>query len=635
MVGLSLEGAEAAKKKNKKKKTPSAPLVVDAADIFTVNTKIKIGKKNKTYNIACLDSTPGKTSQTQQGLVFTPYSKSIKQMQRKKKASSAQLSLLKKLRSAGGKLCVKPPFLSLERYSGPFGEEQARILFDRFSFSASPERVAEAVRDGMPKTIEKMTTYIVEPHLDSVEDNMRCNGLLPGDPRNGTADYQCDRTNPNDIDMGGLKSAILYRQLYSQNGFFEKLFFFLHDRFEAVNTRVLGYCNRWAVVPYVNLIRRAALSGDLIQYTRDFANDYFAAIIWLHLLDSSFEKPNEDFAREILQLGTVGPLNLDGSPTYGDNDIAAAALALSGWIDTYYENDFGHDVCVPAFSQQLHAPGPHVLFAGKPYQSVVYNAEDVIQAAFRHPHTAEEIASKIYQEYINSFATPGAIRELAEIIRRNNYNLMPALKVVMASKALYADQARMSLTKQPLEYIIGFLRITGIPLTGDYYQLRNLMNDVGQVPLSPATVFGWSSRGDFAGQSYVLQRRNAIISILNQDLDDLKDKGFTYWDRFLQGLPTDGGGSMAFINRLQSLFNVKLNPSQVAALDQFLNYDQRTCDRYSNCAPGQQYYLSRRQFDPSIDSEDEGRYTDTNHPYSEKTRGAIAMVWMMAEAQMK
>lgn len=608
---------------------------IKSTEISKANVTVKVNGKKTKSKLFCYKHKAGMATKIKGGYSFATFKAMMKSQPSKKPLYSA-------LNKAGQDICKSgdtttpvgplPDYLSMDKYTGPFGEEQARILFDRFGWSASPERIQKAVQDGLDKTITSLTTFVGEPNLDVIEKNMQCNGLLPDDPRNGTDNYKCDPLDPNDIDMGGLKSALLYRHWYTQNPFLDRMIFFIHDRFQSVNTRVLGGCRTWAVRDHINMLRKAGLTGDYVQFLRDFGQDYFGAIIWLHLLDSTNVAPNEDEAREILQLGGTGPYNLDGSPVYGDYDIAQNALALTGWSENREYRDInGYRKCIPTYSEQAHAQGPKRIFVGTSHERTVDGLDDVVDAIRDHPRLAENIAENIFDDFINPYATPAAIRQLAAIIEGNHHNLLETFKVVMASKAVYADKSRKSIPKQPLEILIGFLRITGLPIVYDYYALRDMADRLGQVDLSPNTVFGWRNRDALAGEALVLTRRNTLISLLGQNTDDLRDKkGYTYWDRFLQGLPSDGTASTQLVQRLQSWFNVRLNARQVATMVQYLDYDQHECNRYTQCAAGQKYYLQRKQFDPAVDSSDEGRMSD-----SYKTRGAIAMITMMPDFMMK
>ena len=200
----------------------------------------------------------------------------------------------------------------------------------------------------------------------------------------------------------------------------------------------------------------------------------------------------------------------------------------------------------------------------------------------------------------------------------------------MGSKAIYASKSRKSIPKQPLEILVGFLKVTGTPSIYDNNWLRSHAENMGQLDLSPNTVFGWRNRDALAGEAHVLTRRNVLISLLNQDISDLKDKGFNYWDRFVQGIPADGTASAQFVKRLQKWFNVSLNSTQEATMVQFLDYNQYECNQWSKCATGQKYYLERDPFDAAVDSKDEGRESGAY-----KTRGAIGMITMMPEYLMK
>ncbi len=585
-VSISLAQAAA-------KKTSNRPVLVQQNDVFNVNVSVKSGKKNKRVAITCLERTPGEVKQTAKGLSFTSFSKAMAALKTKGRASSAKFALYKALQKAGVKACVKPAFLSLSRYKGAFGEDEARMLFDRFAFGASPERIAQAVSDGLERTVNALTTYAPEPVLDAVELSLRCDGRLPNDPDKETCE------GPNDLYMPGVRFGLYYRYWYSQNPLFEKLFQFVHDERLAASTNALDWCERYAVAQHIDMIRRLTRGGSYKEFMREWNSDLMGNLEYLDGASNRGDNPNENYAREFWELGTVGPTDLNGNPVYNDNDIAQAALAMSGWKVIY---DQPTQTCVRTYSPDLHAPGPKTVFQGSPYQAVVYNSDDLLEATFRHPRVAESLAEDLWAEFIGPNPTSKAIQDLAATIRSNNYNLLATIKTLMTSQALYAPQARKSLIKHPVDLLFGFLRTTGVPLTWQsYWFFEDRLDHLGEVPLLPPTIFGWNPKR-LAGEAYVLEWRNTVNQLVLQDSDDMREKGFDFKQRFLSGLPGNQTPSLAVIDRMSRWMGMNLTGDQKAVLDQYMNYSRVNC--YSNCN-GQPTKVVREVFDGALDGDGE------------------------------
>jgi len=651
---LLANSAEAAKHK----RAPKAPITEGITDTVI---SFKFNKKTKKSKISCYQQVAGKARKVKGGFSFTPF-KVL--MGRDPQNRSLYKALMKNGNAACANGGVLPgDYLSMRAYTGPFGEEQAHTLFNRFAWGASPEDIQQAVKVGLAATITRLTTYIPEPELDKEEANMQCNKVFRGDSRIGTGEFTCNPQNPNDIKMDGMRGALLYRHVATQNPFFDRLEFFLRDRFQSVNPRVVDDSQRrWSVLPYIALVRKAARSGDFVQYLRDFGKDYLAAMVWLHLRDSSATKPNEDEGREILQLGSVGPFNTDGSPVYGDLDVAQASLALTGWGETNDTNQFGFVRKVPSFSEARHAVGPERIFIGTKYEAQIKDLDSLVDAIVQHPRLAEYICEQIYDDFINPFATPQAIKDCAAMVRDNKYDMIKVMRVIMGSQALYAPKSHNSIVKQPLEYMIGFLKAVKVPLVNlDWYDdILAKANNLGQADLNPNTVFGWRNRDSLASQAYILSRRQDLTawnSFLTQDLDDLYKKAnkFTFWDRFLKDLPQSTQPSLQYVKSIESLLGVTLNKKQEDNLTDYLDYDYTFCDpdpqqRYWRCKIEEVngYHADKHLFDPSFDDVDEGQYagiydpdslnSDGNHypqPQSYKTRGVISAIAATSAYQMK
>ena len=166
-------------------------IVISASDLSTKSVTITIGKKSSVRSVTCYKGVGGKASRVKKTYSFTPYSSLL----RSAKANGAKRSVIElyaALKAASVNACkldipnlptpaptptpkptptpvqnTTPDFLSMSPYTGPFGEDQARTLFDRFAYGAPPERIAQAVADGLAVTIQKLTNYTPEPDLDA------------------------------------------------------------------------------------------------------------------------------------------------------------------------------------------------------------------------------------------------------------------------------------------------------------------------------------------------------------------------------------------------------------------------------------------------------------------------------------
>lgn len=639
-LALLVEPADAAKKRKKRNKKTKTPCVqVDeataaalfSADVTLANKKKKKKNKKKSpktlkVSVQCMDTTPGLTRTNKKGqLQFCPYNKLAKQYRKKKGARNKnKAKQYKQLAKKGPTQCKRPPFADLRAYTGNFGPAEARTLLERFAFGASDAEVQRAVAEGLNATVNRLMTFTPEPWLDAEENELRCDGRLSSDENN----EECNPDNPNDVYFPGVRYGIYYRLLYTQNPFHHKLWFFLHDERITASSAALGSCERHALVPYVEYLRYAATSGDYIHPLRRANSDLLMHLNWLDGRDNHaglLERPNENYAREFWELMTVGPTALDGSPVYGDRDVSQAALAFSGNHVEGFEVDDEYWVCLGSFSGGLHDPSVKTVFAGTPFQANVFGAEDLLQATLRHDRTAEHLAEDMWKEFIGPNRTPTTIRQLAHTIRSNNYNLLPAFRELMRSRALYAAENRKALIKHPLELLIGFLRMTKLPIP--YDDIDDILEDMGQRPLLPATVFGWDDQR-LAGESFVLEWRNAVLWMLNWSIDSLEEEGFSFYDRFLQGIEGAPFQSSALVDRMSAEFGVPINGTQRAHLVQYLDYNRKKCgskDSHPDCEAGGTHKLVRDVFDAHPEADEDFL----------KTRGIIVLMAMSPDYRVK
>lgn len=633
---------------NAAERKPPKTKLVDPSEITSVDVTIKISKKtSKVYTVQCFKGAAGKAKTAKKNMMqFKSFAKLQSESKRPK-----QVALYKSLKTAGKKACtnpetpktpglpetpkdgdppvVAPDAFSLEAYKGPFGENEARILFNRFAFAGSPQDIADAVARGLEATVAKLTTYQPEPVVDGIVEDIRRDSWRTDDPEAGNQN-KFPPYKLNDYSRTGIRIAWLHRMQITANPFFERVKFFIHDERLSVADTAARDCERHAIKTYLDDIDNVALTGDYRRYSQAMLDSQLMHLRWLdgasNLGGVAPNRPNENMAREALELKTTGPTSLNGENVYSDLDIAQLSRAFTGFqINTVTIDDA--QVCLASRVPLLHTPGMKVIFNGTPYQTEIDTDVDFIAAVFKHPRTAEHLAEDIWKEFINDKAPAGslegiaAIKALAKVIEDNHHNLLPVFRTVMLSKAMFAADSRNSLLKHPVERVIGFLRVTNYPL--NYRRLDELMARLEQQPLRPPTVFGWNPQ-KLIDDSRMLSWRNAVTDyFMNINIEELKeDTGYSYYDRFVKDLHDQGKRTARdVIDRVSRELGVQLNEAQKAKLDDYMNYYYSTYQCPSQCN-GQPFKAVRDIFDTSPDAEASG----VGYNGQRKIRGLLTIV---------
>lgn len=273
-------------------------------------------------------------------------------------------------------------------------------------------------------------------------------------------------------DSRNLKHWAITQALENPNALQERMTWFWHNHFTSSTVRSRRTLN--LMLDQDLLIRRHAMGnfGDLLKAMA------FNPMMLLYLdgVSNTKGKPNENFARELLELFTLG----EGH--YSEQDIKAVARAFTGW--------------------RIRKDGQQSVFQPKRHDGSVktvltktgkLSGNDVLEILLKHPRTAEFIAEKFWYEFISiDRPDPTVIRDWGNQFRQSNYSIEVLLRVVFNSPAFWDHLNRASLIKSPLDFIIGTLRSLDLednklPLQALSAQFRQL----GQDLYTPPNVKGW------------------------------------------------------------------------------------------------------------------------------------------------
>ena len=201
------------------------------------------------------------------------------------------------------------------------------------------------------------------------------------------------------------------------------------------------------------------------------------------------EAPNENFAREVMELFTLG----EGH--YGERDIKEAARAFTGWsiepkTGEYKYRPFFHDAGVKTV---LGRTGP-------------LSGDDVLDVLLARPETAQFIVSKLWREMVSPTPDPAEVKRLAGVFRDARYEVKPLLRAMLLTEAFWDPGNRATLIKSPVDLVVGTLRTFDIrPL--DMRPAVAATAALGQNVFSPPNVKGWPGGEAWITTSTLLGRK--------------------------------------------------------------------------------------------------------------------------------
>jgi uncharacterized protein (DUF1800 family) len=267
----------------------------------------------------------------------------------------------------------------------------------------------------------------------------------------------------------------------------EKMTLFWHNHFATSQQKV-----RSGQLMYRQnvLLRRHAL-GNFASLLHAVSKDP-AMLIYLDNAGSRWQAPNENFAREVMELFTLG----EGH--YSEQDIKEAARAFTGWS---LDRDTGEFL----FRRFFHDGGSKTIFG----KSGRFDGDDVLDLLLARPETANFLVRKLWREFVSAVPDDREVARIAAVFRDSRYDIKAALCALLESDAFWAPENRGALVKSPVELVIGTLRTFEIrPMT-----LRPAVVGaalLGQNVMSPPNVKGWPGGEAWINSATLLGRKQFL-----------------------------------------------------------------------------------------------------------------------------
>lgn len=280
-------------------------------------------------------------------------------------------------------------------------------------------------------------------------------------------------------DIKNLNLSWLNEMVNSEQQLREKMSLFWHGHFASRNLNIL-YQQQ-----LLSVLRQNALGhfGDLL----DGVSKSAAMINFLNNNQNRKGHPNENFAREVMELFTLGRGN------YTENDVKEAARCFTGWG----ANVAGEFV----FRKQQHDEGKKTVLG----KTGNFTGDSVLDILLEQKQTARFITRKVYKYFVSEQVDEEKVKWLSDRFYHSNYNIQLLMLDIFSSAWFYDEKNIGNRIKSPVELIVGIRRMLPMQLQNEDVQLL-LQRLLGQILFYPPNVAGWPGGKNWIDSSSLMLR---------------------------------------------------------------------------------------------------------------------------------
>lgn len=323
--------------------------------------------------------------------------------------------------------------------------EKIAHLYRRFSFGGSIAEIEEGVSIGVDKTIQKLIDYDTVPSNYSVHP------------------YEFAWKEKEEAEVGIWRFRLWWvlGMVASKRPLQEKLTLFWHSHFAVSDAKVENAC---LMLEYLQDIHKRA-NGKFADLTKSMAKSP-AMMRYLDMERAFKGRPNENFAREVMELFTMGIGN------YTEKDIQEAARALTGWgmMDTYWEGGKDNTERLMTLYRDKRPAGAFCLFPAmrdSGEKTILgttkdFDGDSLIDFLCARPETANHITKKLWEFFAYPDPEPEVQKRLSDTFVKSGGDVKKVLFAIARSPEFFSDKCVMKHYKSPADYVVGVARQMGL-----------------------------------------------------------------------------------------------------------------------------------------------------------------------------
>ncbi len=376
----------------------------------------------------------------------------------------------------------------------------AAHLLNRAGFGGTPEEIAQLHGLGLEGAVDSLLqppeeTLDVASHPWSEPIDLREKRTQLRELKAKPAEQKARRKEMRQeqhSELQDLRFWWLSRMMATRAPLREKMTLFWHGHFATSAQKVKSAYAMWRQ----NALFREQALGHFPTLLKAVSRDP-AMMIYLDLQQSKKDHPNENWAREVMELFTFGIGN------YSEADVKAGARAFTGYrID-------------PARQEFHFAAAQHdetaKTFLG---QTGNLSGDDVLDLIVAQPACPKFIGRKLWRFFVEDAPAPATIEAMGGLLRKHGFQIRPALRDVFRSEEFYAPAVRRTQIKSPVQFLVQSSKLleTSLPPAP---ACEGALRSMGQMLLAPPNVKGWDGGKSWVSTATLLFRYNFANYLLN------------------------------------------------------------------------------------------------------------------------
>jgi len=400
-------------------------------------------------------------------------------------------------------LAAEPPdteSMGAAVYVGPFGREQAERLLWRAGFGPRRGEAASLAQKGLEEAVLSLTRPGHERMVGPKPRDSKGRALAPGDA------------------WGHDHLWWLDRMVRTSRPLVERMTLVWHDWFA---TSLEGVGSQSLMLQQNRLLRRHAL-GSFSTLLREVTKDP-AMLLWLSGTENTKQSPNENYARELMELFTLG-----AGRGYSERDVRQQARALTGWTHSWRRGVGPHNF---RYARDLHDAGSKRIFGTRG----AHDWEDAVRLSLEHDQHPAFFVDKLWSYFVPTAPDAETRNSLAALYRKGS-SIRKVVEAILRHPALYTGPR---MVKPPAVYTAGMLRTLGRGVDTDAWSWLSGMS--GQRLFVPPSVAGWDDTrwldtATFRGRWWVANYATQPYSLTDKQAnsvpskpDELVERAIVFW----------------------------------------------------------------------------------------------------------
>ena len=239
-----------------------------------------------------------------------------------------------------------------------------------------------------------------------------------------------------------------------------------------------------------------------------------AMMVYLDIAGSTRQSPNENYARELMELFSMG------EGTFSEADVREASRAFTGWRVPRQRNDQGQPVLLdPVFQPRRFDDGTKS-FLGS---SGNFGPSEIIDIIVAQSASARYITGRLFSFFVYPDPDEADIEPFLDVYLASRYDIGATVEAMLRSDVFYSPRAYRALVKSPIEYAVGAIRALGLEssavasLAGNIRRGGGALSEMGQTPLEPPNVAGWPGGASWLNSATLFARLNFIDRLTDGD----------------------------------------------------------------------------------------------------------------------